>query len=100
MENLEKNLKRTFSTWQTSIQGIRYISDLNQFLWTLDQNENFFETEFNNKEQSLEKYISQNDTELTENTKLFEDLQKQNIATNMTKQLAIFQQFHKQKLIR
>ena len=94
MDNLEKNLERTYLTWEILIQGIRNIADSNRFLMTLAQNRNFFETEFNNKEQGLIKYLSITTKELTENNERLEGLQKQHFAANMTKQLAIRKQTH------
>ena len=94
MDNLEKNLERTYLTWEILIQGIRNIADSNRFLMTLAQNRNFFETEFNNKEQGLIKYLSITTKELTENNERLEDLQKQHFAANMTKKLAIRKQTH------
>ena len=100
MDNLEQNLERTYLTWETSIQSISNISDLDRFLWTLDQNKNLFQTELNNKKKCLTKYKSIIDTELAKNTKRMKRLQKQHFEAKETKQLAIQQQTKLIELIR
>ena len=89
-----------FQSWENSLQGIRNISEWEQFQRTLYQNDDFFDTEFNNKKEFLTEIKSKVDKELIENTERLEDLQKQQVAANRTNQLAILHQTQKLELIR
>ena len=89
---MEQILEGMYLAWEYEIQSIRNNNDVARFQRTFNTTQNFFETEFNKKNQCLTAYKAQNYKELTENYERLKNLQNQYFESSATKQLAIEQQ--------